>query len=113
MRFEIRAGGAFAILVGLGLLSGSVFLLGLVAGYEMGQQQQESNRQFATVYPLQAPGATAPGATAPGAARRGRARVRSPSRRPPLHRRRLALRRRRAPLRRPPRKPRDPSQDLC
>ena len=58
MRFEIRTGGALAILIGLGLLSGSVFLLGLVAGYEMGHQQ-EGNRQFASVYPLPAPPAAA------------------------------------------------------
>src|SRR5271157_3477036 len=51
MRFEIRAGGALATLIGLAALSGAVFVLGLVAGYEMGQQQ-ESNRQFATIYPL-------------------------------------------------------------
>src|SRR5208282_6927739 len=71
MRFEIRTGGAFMILIGLGLLSGSVFLLGLVAGYEMGHQQ-EGNRQFASVYPLPAPPAAASspstGAVAPGAA---------------------------------------------
>src|SRR5208282_2637846 len=58
MRFEIRTGGALMILIGLGLLSGSVFLLGLVAGYEMGHQQ-EGNRQFASVYPLPAPPAAA------------------------------------------------------
>jgi DedD protein len=59
MRFEIRTGGALAILIGLGLLSGSVFLLGLVAGYEMGRQQ-EGSRQFADVYPLPSPPAVAP-----------------------------------------------------
>jgi DedD protein len=59
MRFEIRTGGALAILIGLGLLSGSVFLLGLVAGYEMGRQQ-EGSRQFADVYPLPSPPAIEP-----------------------------------------------------
>jgi cell division septation protein DedD len=54
MRFEIRAGGTLAILLGLGALSGAVFLLGLVAGYEMGRQE-EGNRQFASVYPLPPP----------------------------------------------------------
>ena len=66
MRFEIRTGGAFAILIGLGLLSGSVFLLGLVAGYEMGRQQ-EGNHQFASVYPLPpAPAAASSPATGTG-----------------------------------------------
>ncbi len=59
MRFEVRAGGALAILVGLGALSGAVFLLGLVAGYEMARQQ-ESNQQFAAVYPLPSPAAAEP-----------------------------------------------------
>ncbi len=55
------------ILIGLGLLSGSVFLLGLVAGYEMGRQQ-EGNRQFASVYPLPpAPAAASSPATGAGA----------------------------------------------
>ena len=59
MRFEIKTGGTFAILIGLGLLSGAVFLLGLVAGYEMGRQQ-ENNRQFAAVYPMPSPPAAEP-----------------------------------------------------
>ena len=63
MRFEIRTGGALAFLIGLGLLSGSVFLLGLVAGYEMGRQQ-EGNHQFASVYPLPPAAASSPAAGA-------------------------------------------------
>ena len=46
MRFEIRAGGGFLILAGLVGLSGAVFALGLVAGYEMARQnaaRRESN----------------------------------------------------------------------
>ena len=35
MRFEIKAGGGFLILLGLVGLSGAVFLLGLVAGNYM------------------------------------------------------------------------------
>ena len=63
MRFEMRAGGLFAILLGLGFLSGAVFLLGLVAGYEMGRQQESSNQQYATVYPVPAPPAAAASAS--------------------------------------------------
>jgi DedD protein len=52
MRFEIRAGGAFLILVGLVGLSGAVFALGLVAGYEMAKQTQPDINQISTAYPL-------------------------------------------------------------
>ncbi|MGH7864229.1 MAG: SPOR domain-containing protein [Candidatus Binataceae bacterium] len=52
MRFEIRTGGAFTILIGLLALSGAVFALGLVAGYEMARQNQPDPSQLATVYPL-------------------------------------------------------------
>lgn len=51
MRFEIRAGGAFLILLALGVLSAAVFALGLIAGYEMAGQDQ-SNRPIVSVYPL-------------------------------------------------------------
>src|SRR5208337_4757051 len=64
MRFEMRAGGLFAILLGLGFLSGAVFLLGLVAGYEMGRQQESSNQQYATVYPVPEPPAALASASA-------------------------------------------------
>jgi cell division protein FtsN len=52
MRFEIRAGGAFLILVGLVGLSGGVFALGLVAGYEMARQNQPDLSQISSTYPL-------------------------------------------------------------
>jgi len=52
MRFEIRAGGAFLILVALIGLSGAVFGLGLVAGYVMAQKNQPDLSQTSTTYPL-------------------------------------------------------------
>jgi len=56
MRFEIRAGGAFLILVGLVGLSGGVFALGLVAGYEMARQNQPDLNQISSTFPLPNPG---------------------------------------------------------
>ena len=55
MRFEIRSGGIAAILVGLALLSGVVFGLGLLAGYDVGRESQATSEQVATAYPVQAP----------------------------------------------------------
>ncbi len=55
MRFEIRGGGAFLILVGLVGLSGAVFALGLVAGYEMARQNQPDLNQISSTYPLPNP----------------------------------------------------------
>jgi cell division septation protein DedD len=55
MRFEIKSGGAFLILIGLIGLSGAVFALGLVAGYEMGRQNQPDVNQISTKYPLPSP----------------------------------------------------------
>lgn len=55
MRFEIRAGGAFLILIGLAGLSGVVFALGLVAGYQMARQTSPDTSQVASVYPLPNP----------------------------------------------------------
>jgi septal ring-binding cell division protein DamX len=52
MRFEIRKGGAFLILVALVGLSGAVFALGLVAGYQMARQNQPDVNQTSTTYPL-------------------------------------------------------------
>jgi cell division septation protein DedD len=52
MRFEIRKGGAFLILVALIGLSGAVFALGLVAGYQMARQNQPDLNQTSTTYPL-------------------------------------------------------------
>ncbi len=55
MRFEIKGGGAFLILVGLVGLSGAVFALGLVAGYEMARQNQPDLNQISSTYPLPNP----------------------------------------------------------
>jgi cell division septation protein DedD len=55
MRFEIRAGGGFLILLGLVGLSGAVFALGLVAGYEMARQNQPDLNQISSTYPLPNP----------------------------------------------------------
>ncbi len=52
MRFEIKAGGGFLILLGLVGLSGAVFVLGLVAGYEMARQTQPDVNQISSTYPL-------------------------------------------------------------
>ena len=60
MRFEIRTGGTFVILIGLMALSGAVFALGMVAGYEMARQNQPDPSQLATVYPLPPAPADAP-----------------------------------------------------
>jgi DedD protein len=55
MRFEIRAGGTFLILAGLLGLSGAVFGLGLVAGYEMASKSQPDLNQISSTYPLPNP----------------------------------------------------------
>ena len=55
MRFEIRAGGGVLILFGLVGLSGAVFALGLVAGYEMARQSQPDMSQISSTYPLPNP----------------------------------------------------------
>ena len=55
MRFEIKAGGGFLILLGLVGLSGAVFALGLVAGYEMARQNQPNMSQISSTYPLPNP----------------------------------------------------------
>jgi cell division protein FtsN len=60
MRFEIRAGGGFLILTGLVALSGAVFALGLVAGYEMARQNQPDLSQTSSVYPIPNPPAKPP-----------------------------------------------------
>ena len=52
MRFEIKTGGILAILVGIGVLSGAVFALGVLAGYDIGRESQISTAQVATTYPL-------------------------------------------------------------
>jgi septal ring-binding cell division protein DamX len=55
MRFEIKTGGIAAILVGVAALSFAVFLLGLLAGYDVGRESQTSAAQVATAYPVGAP----------------------------------------------------------
>jgi DedD protein len=55
VRFEIRAGGGILILAGLVGLSGAVFALGLVAGYEMARQTQPDVSQISSTYPLPNP----------------------------------------------------------
>ena len=55
MRFEVKGGGIIAILFALTILSGAVFVLGLLAGYDVGRQAQLDTAQLATSYPLQSP----------------------------------------------------------
>jgi DedD protein len=55
MRFEIRAPGMVLILLGLAGLSGVVFALGLVAGYEMARQTAPQNAEIASVFPAPSP----------------------------------------------------------
>ena len=55
MRFEVKGGGIAAILFGMTLLSGAVFVLGLLAGFDVGRQAQIDSAQLATSYPLQSP----------------------------------------------------------
>jgi DedD protein len=64
MRFEIKSGGVVAILFGVAALSGAVFMLGLLAGYDVGRESQSSAAQVATAYPLAAPSAIDAPATA-------------------------------------------------
>ncbi len=66
MRFEVKGGGIAAILFAMTVLSGAVFLLGLLAGYDVGRQAQIDTNQLATSYPLQpAPAAPVPSAQTP------------------------------------------------
>jgi septal ring-binding cell division protein DamX len=71
MRFEIRGGGFFMILLGILGLSSAVFIFGLLAGYEVGRQSTSATQQVATTYsipsaPLAA--SSVPAAPAPAAA---------------------------------------------
>jgi len=59
MRFEVRGGGIAAILFAMTLLSGAVFVLGLLAGYDVGRQTQIDSAQLATSYPLESPPSSA------------------------------------------------------
>lgn len=60
MRFEIRTGGTLLILLGLLGLSGAVFVLGLIAGYEMARTDQSSQPVIAQYSLSGAPAAPAP-----------------------------------------------------
>ncbi len=53
MRFEVKSGGVTAIVFAMTLLSGVVFVMGLLAGYDVGRQAQLDAAQLATSYPLQ------------------------------------------------------------
>jgi septal ring-binding cell division protein DamX len=55
MRFEVKGGGIAAIVFAIILLSGAVFVLGLLAGYDVGRQAQLDTAQLATSFPLQSP----------------------------------------------------------
>lgn len=71
MRFEVKAGGVVAILMGLAALSGAVFLMGLRAGYDIAHESQTDADKVATDYPLTvtppSSAAPAPGAQTPAA----------------------------------------------
>lgn len=60
MRFEIRAGGIFVILIGLVVLSGAVFFLGVMAGNEIARQNTPDQSQVSSMFPLPSPPAVAP-----------------------------------------------------
>lgn len=60
MRFEIRAGGIFVILIGLVVLSGAVFFLGVMAGNEIARQNTPDQSQISSMFPLPSPPAAAP-----------------------------------------------------
>jgi len=55
MRFEIRAGGFFLILIGLLGLSGAVFFLGVMAGNEIARQNTPDQSQISSTFPLPSP----------------------------------------------------------
>lgn len=66
MRFEVKGGGIAAIVFAMTLLSGAVFVMGLLAGYDVGRQAQLDTAQLATSYPLQsAPSSGAPSNPSP------------------------------------------------
>jgi cell division septation protein DedD len=52
MRFEIKGGGFFAILLGIVALSSAVFIFGLLAGYDVGRQSASATAQVATNYSI-------------------------------------------------------------
>jgi septal ring-binding cell division protein DamX len=52
MRFEIRTFGIAGILISVLALSGAVFVMGLLAGYDIGHQSQIDTQQVAVSYPI-------------------------------------------------------------
>src|SRR5229473_4891845 len=64
MRFEVKTGGIIAIFLGVALLSGAVFMLGLLAGYDVGRENVSDNQQTARDYSMPAPPAVAPASIA-------------------------------------------------
>ncbi len=68
MRFEIKSGGVVAIVFGIAALSGAVFMLGLLAGYDVGRESKVSAAQVATAYPVAAPPAGSSTPAEPAAA---------------------------------------------
>jgi cell division septation protein DedD len=67
MRFEVKGGGITAIVLAMTLLSGAVFVMGLLAGYDVGRQAQLDMAQLATSYPLQAAPSSGAAATSSAA----------------------------------------------
>jgi hypothetical protein len=59
MRFEIGSGGGFVILVGLLVLSGAVFFLGIISGRRMVQSQRDQS-QIVSIYPIPTGGPSVP-----------------------------------------------------
>ncbi|MGO9606947.1 MAG: SPOR domain-containing protein [Candidatus Binataceae bacterium] len=55
MRFEIKAGGFFVILIGLLGLSGAVFFFGVMAGNEIAKQNTPDAAQVSSEFPLPSP----------------------------------------------------------
>jgi septal ring-binding cell division protein DamX len=65
MRFEVKAGGLFVIVAGLTLLSGAVFILGVLAGYDVGRETLNDTQKVAASYPIEPPPAPANGVLTP------------------------------------------------
>lgn len=59
MRFEVRTGGVFAILLGLTALSGAVFIMGLMCGWDVGRQAKIEAQKAVVQYPVSEPPASA------------------------------------------------------
>jgi septal ring-binding cell division protein DamX len=66
MRFEIRTGGMTGILVGVLILSGAVFVMGLLAGYDIGHESQLATQQVAVAFPIPPASSSGPAPAASG-----------------------------------------------